>query len=97
MAVPRETAAQRKKRIEALLADYDNRSREFNKLKKIVEGLKAQLEGVPRGKYGEWELSDGTPREITDANALKVLLAQNDLEMPTRMSTPPIVVRPVTK
>lgn len=94
MAV-RETAAQKRARTEMLLADYQNRSSELRKLTKIVEGLKEQVSEVPEGKYGEWERTSGTPREITDHVAVKKRYAELGETMPTKMSAAPIVVRPV--
>lgn len=95
MATVRETAAQRKRRFEMLLADYANRSEELRKLSKIVDGLKEQVREIPEGKYGEWERSAGTPREITDQAAVKAHYAAIGEPMPTRMTEAPIQVRPV--
>lgn len=77
-----------------LLADYDARSAELRKLSKIVEGLKEQIREVPIGSYGDWALSHGTPREITDASAVKRHFAEQGIPMPTRMTEAPIVVKP---
>lgn len=96
MAV-KETAAQRKTRYANLLADYRARVDDFNKLKKIVDGLKEQVAEVPVGKFGDWERAEGTPREITDAAQIKADYAAMGKPVPVRMSAPPIVVRPVVK
>lgn len=93
----RETAAQRKTRIGHLLADYDNRSKELRKLVKIVDGLKEQVREIPDGKYGDWERSEGTPREILDQAAVKREYAARGDALPMTMTSAPIVVKPVTK
>lgn len=93
----RETAAQRRTRIEMLLADFDARNRELRKLTKIVDGLKEQVKDVPVGVYGEWQRAEGTPREITDQAAVKAHYAEVGIEMPTRLTDPPIVVSPVKR
>jgi hypothetical protein len=94
MAV-RETAAQKRTRIAMLLADYSNRTSEYRKLAKIVDGLKEQVKEIAPGTYGEWQRSSGTPREILDQNAIKAKYAELGLTLPTKMSDAPIVVRPV--
>lgn len=88
----RETAAQRRKRFEMLLAEYDARSRESRKLDSIVKGLKEQIADIPAGTYGEWVRSHGTAREITDTTALKIMLTEHGLTVPTKMSAAPVVV-----
>lgn len=93
----RETAAQRKTRIGMLLADYDNRSKQLRKDIKIVDGLKEQIRDIPGGKYGDWELSEGTPREILDQAAVKREFATRGIPLPMAMTSAPIVVKPVTK
>lgn len=95
MAV-RETAAQKKARISMLLADYDNRSRELRKLVKIVDGLKEQVREIAPGKYADFELSEGTPREILDQAAARKALVAAGIAVPMTMTTAPIVVKPVT-
>jgi hypothetical protein len=94
MAV-RETAAQKRTRIAMLLADYSNRAAELRKLSKIVDGLKEQVREIPLGVYGEWQRSEGTPREIADAVAIKARYAALGETLPTKMTEAPIVVRPV--
>lgn len=91
----RETAAQKRQRISDLLADYDNRSRELNKLKKIVEGMKEQIKALPAATYGEWQLAFTPGRSIVDATALKALLDSHKLVTPMRTSDPSVVVVPV--
>lgn len=88
----RETAAQKRTRIALLLADFDARNRELRKLIKIVDGLKEQVKEIPVGVYGEWQRADGTPREITDQAAVKAHYAELGVDMPTRLTDPPIVV-----
>lgn len=90
----KETAAQRKTRIAMLLADYDDKSRQLRKLAKDVDDLKAQLREIDPGTYGDWTLATGTPREILDQAAAKQTLTANGLEIPTTMTTPPMIVRP---
>jgi hypothetical protein len=94
MAV-RETAAQKRRRIEMLLADYANRSAEKRKLDKIVDGLKEQVKEIPQGTYGEWQRSAGTPREILDQPAVKAKFAELGLDVPVKLTDPPVVVNPV--
>lgn len=90
----KETAAQRKTRISMLLADYDARSRELRKLTKDVDALKEQIAEIPVGTYGDWIRTEGTPRELLDQAEAKNRLAAAGLEIPTKMTAPPIVVRP---
>lgn len=91
----KETAAQRRARIEMLLADFANRSEELRKLTKIVDGLKEQIKEIPEGKYGEWMRSSGTPREMLDQTAVKAFYAKHGEPLPTKMSAAPALVRPV--
>jgi hypothetical protein len=93
----RETAAQKRTRINMLLADYDNRSKELRKLIKIVDGLKEQVREVEPGKYGDLELSEGTAREILDQPAARKALTEAGFAIPMMMTQAPLVVRPVTK
>jgi hypothetical protein len=93
----KETAAQRKTRISMLLADYDARSRELRKLAKDVEALKDQVKEVAPGTYGDFVLSTGTPREILDQAAAKLTLTSNGLEIPTKMTDPPVIVTMAAK
>jgi hypothetical protein len=91
----RETAAQKRTRIEMLLADYDNRSRELRKLAKIVDGLKEQVREIAPGTYNSFTLSEGTPREILDQPGAKRALVAAGIEVPMKMTEAPIVVKPV--
>ncbi len=88
----RETAAQRKTRFAMLLADYRNRSDELNKLMTIVKGLKAQIEEIPAGTYGDWIRAHGTPREITDQDAVKAHYRELGIAMPTKLTSAPLIV-----
>lgn len=90
--MPRETAAQKRNRIEALLADYDARTRELRKLTKDVESLKEQVRKVGPGTYGEWSRSHGTAREILDQAAVKRGYEARGEVLPVKMTDPPIVV-----
>lgn len=91
----RETAAQKRSRVSALLADYDNRSRELNKLKKIVDGLKEQIKELPSGTYGEWQLAFSSGRELFDQAEAKRLLTNLGVEIPMFTSAQSAVVAPV--
>ena len=91
----RETKAARTSRISALLADFDARSRELNKLQAIVKGLKEQVREIEPGTYGEWVRAEGTPRAILDQAAVREFYAANGVELPTKMTDPPVVVTPV--
>lgn len=88
----RETAAQKRTRIALLLADYDARSRELRKLVKIVDGLKEQIREIDPGTYGDWQRSDGTPREIMDQAAVKQDYAERGVPLPVKVTDAPIVV-----
>jgi hypothetical protein len=94
MATQRETAAQKRTRISMLLADYDARSKELRKLHKIVEGLKEQVREIAPGAYGDWELSEGTPREVLDQAAVRKLYAEQGLQLPVTMTKPSMIVKP---
>lgn len=95
--MPRETAAQMRTRVSLLLADFDNRNRELRKLDKIVAGLKEQIKEIPDGKYLDWEVTRAAPREITDSVAVKRGYAERGELMPTRLTEPAVVVKPVVK
>lgn len=88
----RETAAQKKTRISMLLADYDAKNREFNKLKKDVDALKAQVKDIPAGTYGEWIRAHGTPRQINDIGRAREIIAEIGRVWPMRESESPIIV-----
>jgi hypothetical protein len=91
----RETKAQRNLRVSTLAAAYDAASRELRKLTKDVDAMKEELRQVDPGAYGEWSVTEGTPREILDQPAARRMLAENGLKVPTVMTTAPVIVRPV--
>ena len=90
----RETATQRKSRISALLADYDARNRELNKLTTIVKGLRAQVSEIDSGTYGEWALTRGAGREMLDQQAAKNKLTELGVEIPTFTTKGNLIVTP---
>ena len=92
--MPRETKAALNARVSALLADFDARNREINKLSKIRDGLKEQLKEIDPGTYGDWILATGTPRELLDQREAKRLLTEAGIPVPMRTSDAPIVVSP---
>ena len=92
----RETAAQKRSRIAALIADYDARSRELNKLTTIVKGLKEQVREIEPGTYGDFVLGHGTPREIMDQQAARKLLTENGITVPMTTTQAPLTVNPKT-
>jgi hypothetical protein len=90
----RETAAQKKSRLSALLAEYDARNRELSKLTTIVRGLKEQLREIQPGTYGDWNLSFSTPRQILDQPKARALLTAAGVEVPMIETQPIIAVTP---
>lgn len=90
----RETAAQKKSRVSALLADYDARTRELNKLTTIVKGLKEQVRELSAGEYGDWRLAYSSPRQILDQAKARVLLTGAGIEVPMVETAAPVVVSP---
>lgn len=90
----RETKAQMNSRISALLADYDARTRELNKLTTIVKGLKEQVRELSAGDYGDWRLTYSSPRQILDQSKAKALLTGAGIEVPMVETAPPVVVAP---
>lgn len=92
--MPRETKAQKALRLSTLLAAYDAKSRELRKLTKDVEEMKEQLKTEDVGTYGDWILSEGTPREILDQKAARALLIERSIPVPLVMTSAPVVVRP---
>jgi hypothetical protein len=88
----RETKTAMHARVGALLADFDARNREINKLKKIADGLKEQIKEIDPGTYGDWVLAKGTPREVLDQRAARELLTQHGVEVPMKLTDAPIVV-----
>jgi hypothetical protein len=91
----RETKAQKAARIGALLADYDNVTRQLRKLERDQEALKEQVEEIEPGVYGEWERASGQPREIWDRDAIRADYNTRNKEIPTKPTKAPIVVRHV--
>lgn len=96
MAAPRLTAAQKRKMAETLLADFANRNAELRKLTTIVAGLKEQVKELAPGTYGEWQRSNGTPREVLDQQAVKAKYLELGLTLPMKTTDAPVVVSPVT-
>lgn len=94
----KETAAQRKTRIGLLVAQFDAENRELAKKAAIVKGLKTQLKDeVPPeavGTYGDFIISYAAPKEIVDQQAVKQLMAQHKIEIPTKLTEPALVVNP---
>jgi hypothetical protein len=90
----RETKTAMNARVSALLADFDARNREINKLKKIADGLKEQIKEIESGTYGDWVLARGTARYNLDQRAARELLTQHGVEVPVKLSEAPIVVTP---
>lgn len=84
-----------------LLGDYDARSKELRKLTSIVDGLKEQVREVHAkegdGKFGDWTLAGGTPREILDQAEAKKRLVDRGIPVPVRLTTAPVIVKPVVK
>lgn len=91
----RETAAQKRTRISMLLADFDARNREANKLNAIVKGMREQIKELKAGTYGEWQLAFTPGRQIVDAAALNEIHAKLKIEVPMKSSAPSVVVVPV--
>lgn len=93
--MPRETRAQKNARVGALLADYDEKSRQLRKLEKDVKDLKERVRELAEGQYGEWVFTLGTPREILDQPQVQKDYAAEGKEVPKVMTQPPIVVKHV--
>jgi hypothetical protein len=88
----RETKAQAAVRISMILAEYDAKVRERNKIDSIVKGLKAQIDDIAPGTYGDWQRSAGTPREIVDQDAVKADFAGRGVPLPMKTTKAPIIV-----
>lgn len=93
--MPRETKAQRNARVGALLADYDEKSRQLRKLEKDVKDMKERIRELAEGQYGEWVYTQGTPREIMDQPQVQKDYAEQGKPVPKVMTQPPIVVKHV--
>jgi hypothetical protein len=91
----RETKAARASRVSMLLADFDARSKELNKLQAIVKGLKAQVAEIEVGTYGEWIRTEGTPRNMLDQPAVLADYAARGVEPPMKLTKAPVQVTPV--
>lgn len=93
--MPRKTKAQ----IGMILADYDAAIRDQRKAEKRAAELKAEIRDLDlkEGTYGAMTFGYGTPREILDQPRAKEALKAAGLEVPTTMTTAPLVVKPVVK
>lgn len=93
--MPRETKKQRDARVGALLADYDEKSRQLAKLEADVKDLKERIRDLAEGTYGEWSLAWGTPRSILDQAQVRKDYAERGEELPKKDTQPAIVVKHV--
>lgn len=95
----RETKAQKAARISRLLALFDAKNREANKLAADVKQLKQEIrdEALDEGKYGEYTLAYGTARSQLDQKEARRLLTERGVEIPMSISEAPLVVNPVVK
>jgi len=91
----RETKAARASRVSMLLADFDARSKELNKLQTLVKGLKAQVAEIEPGTYGDWVRAYGTPRNVLDQAAVRADYAARGVDLPMKPTDAPVVVTPV--
>jgi hypothetical protein len=90
--MPRETKAQKNARVGALLADYDEKSRQLRKLEKDVKGLKERVRELAEGEYGDWKFTLGSTREILDQPQVHKDYAELGKEVPKITTQPQIVV-----
>ena len=88
----KETKAQRTSRVSLLLGEFDARSKELNKLQTIVKGLKAQVQEIEPGTFGDWIRAEGTPRSILDQSAVRQDYANRGVPLPMKATDAPIVV-----
>lgn len=93
--MPRETKRQRDERVGALLAEYDEKSRQLRKLERDVKDMKDRVRELAEGQYGEWVFTLGTPREILDQPQVQKDYADQGKAVPKVMTQPPIVVKHV--
>jgi hypothetical protein len=93
--MPRETKAQKNARVGALLAEYDERSRQLRKLEKDVKDLKQRVRELTEGTYGEWMFTLGTSREIMDQQQVQKDYASRGEDVPKVSTQPQIVVKHV--
>lgn len=91
--MPRETKAQKNARVGALLAEYDEKSRQLRKLEKDVKDMKARVRELDEGTYGEWLFTLGTPREILDQAQVRKDYADRGEEVPKTTTEASIVVK----
>lgn len=91
--MPRETKAQKNARVGALLADYDEKSRQLAKIESDVKDLKERIRDLDEGTYGEWSLAWGTPRAILDQAQVRKDYAEQGKELPKKDTQPAIVVK----
>lgn len=91
--MPRKTKAQ----IGLILAELDATARDFRKTARRLDELKAEVRAMDLtpGTFGEVTFAYGTPREILDQKAAKDLLTKLGKSIPTVMTEPPLVVKPV--
>jgi predicted nuclease with TOPRIM domain len=93
--MPRETKAQKNARVGALLADYDEKSRQLRKLEGDLKDMKDRIRELAEGQYGEWIFTYGTPREILDQAQVQKDYAEQGWEVPKTETRAPIVVKHV--
>lgn len=93
--MPRETKRQRDERVGALLAEYDERSRQLRKLDKDVKDLKERVRELNEGQYGEWLFTLGVQREILDQSQVQKDYADQGKSVPKVLTQPQIVVKHV--
>lgn len=93
--MPRKTKAQ----IGMILAEYDAAVRDERKAGKRAAELKAEIRelNLKEGAYGEMTFAYGTPREILDQPKAKEMIKAAGLDVPTTMTTAPLVVKPLIK
>lgn len=91
--MPRRTKAS----IGLVLAELDAATRDFRKQEKRVQELKAEVRdmGLKDGTYGSMTYATGTAREILDQPKAREALKAAGIAIPTTMTTPPIIVKPV--
>ena len=93
----RETKIQRNARVSALLAEYDATMAALRKYEKTAKDLKEQVREIEPGPYGDWTLALGTAREIMDQQAVVADYKARGAKLPTKMTTPPLVVQPAAR
>lgn len=91
--MPRETKAQKNARVGALLAEYDEKSRQLRKLEKDVKDMKVRVRELDEGTYGEWLFTLGAGREIMDQAQVQKDYADQGKDVPKITTQPSIVVK----